>query len=183
MEKKLLCLIIFLGLLMGGCVTPGTSVREGRQLYSTVNDTHLPDQNIDYNLTFNPTTDVEELLPKLDDLPYPAPLKKRPIRRYTGIIKNKTKYEVEVPAGNSNATLVIPAHGFIEYTAWAKHFNLTAYHNGKPFYCMNIFANPRTYPFMCKKYDFMIEIVKGKPIKKKPRKRRRRRPGGVEAYG
>ncbi|MDD2902405.1 MAG: hypothetical protein PHU44_08205 [Syntrophales bacterium] len=183
MEKKLLCFILFLGLI-GGCVTAGTSVRQGRELYSTVNVTNLQQyEGVENELVFNPT-EVESELPQLGDLPYPAPLKKeRRARKYTGIIKNKTQYEVTVPAGNSSATLVIPAHGFIEYTAWARHFNLTAYRDGKPFYCMQINANPRTYPYMCKKYDFLIEIVKAKPIKKKYRKKRKKRPGGVEAYG
>ncbi len=37
---------------------------------------------------------------------------------------------------------------------------MTAYHDGKPFYCLKLFADPSEYPFMCKKYDFMAEIVK-----------------------
>lgn len=183
MGKKILCLILFLGLICG-CVTSGTSVRQGRELYSSVNVTNMQQyQGVENELAFNPT-DVESMLPQLEDLPYPAPLKKeRRSRKYTGIIKNKTKYDVSVPAGNSEGTLVIPAHGFIEYSAWARHFNLTAYRDGKPFYCMQINASPRAYPYMCKKYDFMIEIVKARPIKKKYRKRRKRRPGGVEALG
>ena len=66
-----------------------------------------------------------------------------PPRKYTGIIKNKTAYEVSVPSGNSGATLIIPARGWIEYTSYERHFDLTAYHAGKPFYCMKINADPR----------------------------------------
>ena len=38
--------------------------------------------------------------------------------------------------------------------------NVTAYHDGKPFYCLKLWADPGEYPFMCEKYDFMAEIVK-----------------------
>ena len=46
---------------------------------------------------------------------------------------------------------------------WTRHAEVTAYHDGKPFYCLTLSANPREYPFMCKKYDFMAEIVKPEP--------------------
>ncbi|MFZ5450340.1 MAG: hypothetical protein ACOZF2_00495 [Thermodesulfobacteriota bacterium] len=184
MGIKILFLILLLGLTCG-FVMPGSSVREGKELHSTLNVTNPQDiEGAAEPLVFDPQ-EVESALPELQDLPYPAPLKKeRRARRYTGIIKNKTDYEVSVPAGDSGGTLIIPAQGFIEYTAWARRFDLTAYHDGKPFYCMKIFANPRAYPYMCKNYDFLIEIVKAKPIpKKKGKKKRRKRPGGVEALG
>ncbi len=69
-----------------------------------------------------------------------------PPQKYTGIIKNKTGYEVSVPSGNSGATLIIPARGWIEYTSYERHFDLTAYHAGKPFYCMNINASLKIIP-------------------------------------
>jgi hypothetical protein len=94
---------------------------------------------------------------------------------YTGIIKNKTKYEVSIPSENSDGTLVIPPHGWIEYIIWAHNADVTAYRDGKPFYCLKLVAHPQEYPFMCKKYDFMAEIVKPEPAGKyKPMKKRKR---------
>jgi hypothetical protein len=96
---------------------------------------------------------------------------------YTGIIKNKTKYEVSIPSENSDATLVIPPNGWIEYTMWTHQTDVTAYHEGKPFYCLKLAAHPKEYPFMCKKYDFMAEIVKPEGTgagKYKPMKKRKR---------
>lgn len=94
---------------------------------------------------------------------------------YTGIIKNNTRYEVSIPSENSDATLVIPAHGWIEYTMWTRTTDVTAYRDGKPFYCLKLFAKPCEYPFMCKKYDFMAEIVKPEPTHRyKPMKKRKR---------
>jgi hypothetical protein len=185
MKKKLICLIIIAGWL-GGC---GASVREGVPLTSSNQYNNLATAvGGDNGLAFNPETDVEAALPEMRDLPIPASLKKgKQVRRYTGIIRNKTRYEVEVPSSNSGATLVIPAKGWIEYTAWVPRFDLTAYHDGKPFYCMKIYANPKSYAFMCQKYDFMIDIVKAEPVrkykKKRIRKKRTPRSEGVEGLG
>jgi hypothetical protein len=97
---------------------------------------------------------------------------------YTGIIKNNTKYEVSIPSENSDGTLVIPPHGWIEYTIWTHQADVTAYFDGKPFYCLKLAAHPQEYPFMCKKYDFMAEIVKAEPGagagQYKPMKKRKR---------
>jgi len=186
MGKKLIGIILTAGLFFG-C---GASVREGVPLASYGNYKNLQSTFGDYNpLAFNPEEDVEAALPDMRDLPIPASLKKgKQVRLYTGIIKNTTKYEVEVPSSNSGATLIIPAKGWIEYSAWVRRFKLTAFHEGKPFYCMNIYANPKSYPFMCQKYDFMIEIVKPEPApkaKKKMKKaiKRKKAPGGVEGLG
>ena len=95
---------------------------------------------------------------------------------YTGIIKNKTCYEVSIPSDNSDATLVIPPYGWIEYTIWTHQFDVAAYHNGDPFYCLKLIANPQAYTFKCKKYDFMAEIVKAEPAGKgRPGKKMKRR--------
>jgi hypothetical protein len=95
---------------------------------------------------------------------------------YTGIIKNKTCYEVSIPSDNSGATLVIPPYGWIEYTIWTHQFDVAAYHDGDPFYCLKLIANPQAYTFKCKKYDFMAEIVKAEPAGKgKPGKKMKRR--------
>jgi hypothetical protein len=98
---------------------------------------------------------------------------------YTGIIKNQTRYEVSIPSENSLGTLVIPPQGWIEYTIWSHQSDVTAYYDGKPFYCLKLSAHPQAYPFMCKQYDFMAEIVKpepgGQPAGKyKPMKKRKR---------
>jgi hypothetical protein len=142
---------------------------------------------------FDPGAIDETALPDLRDLPMPAALKKQPAaRRYTGIIKNNTRYEVYVPSENSEASLAIPAHGWIEYTAWTQRFNVSVYREGKPFYCLKIMVQPQDYPFMCNKYDFMAEIVKPepapvekpKPVKKKRRlKRTPKSEEGVEGLG
>lgn len=136
---------------------------------------------------FDPFEVEQSALPALRDLPQPAALKRTgPARKYTGIIKNKTGYEVSVPSNNSAATLIIPARGWIEYVSYRSTFDLTAYHDGKPFYCMNINADPRTYDFMCDKYDFMAEIVKPEPraIPKKKRLRKKTKSGeGVQGLG
>ena len=94
---------------------------------------------------------------------------------YTGIIKNKTRYEISIPSKNSDATLIIPPHSWIKYTIWVPHENVTAYYRGKPYYCLNILAHPGEYPFMCKKYDFMMEILPPEPpIRHWPSKLKRR---------
>jgi hypothetical protein len=132
------------------------------------------------DLMFDPLTPDASALPGRGELPVPANLYyNERARRYTGIIKNKTRYEVSVPSENSDATLVIPPHSFIEYTMWTRRANVTAYHDGKPFYCLKLWADPSEYPFMCKKYDFMAEIVKPEPAdrpggKYKPMKKRKR---------
>ncbi len=188
MGKKLIGIIITAGLFLG-C---GASVRQGVPLASYGNYKNLQSTFGDDNaLAFNPEEDVEAVLPDMRDLPIPASLKKgKQVRLYTGIIKNTTKYEVEVPSSNSGATLIIPAKGWIEYNSWVRKFDLTAYRDGKPFYCMKIYANPKNYAFMCQKYDFMIEIVKAEPpakAKKKMKKaiKRKKAPKteGVEGLG
>jgi hypothetical protein len=96
---------------------------------------------------------------------------------YTGVIKNNTRYEVSIPSENSGATLTIPPHSWIEYIIWTHQEDVTAYHNGKPFYCLKLAAHPQQYFYMCNKYDFMAEIVKPEPAagKYKPMKQRKRR--------
>jgi hypothetical protein len=99
-------------------------------------------------------------------------------RKYTGIIKNESAVDVSVYAGNSDGTLIVPAHSWIEYDVWLHHFDLTAYSEGKPYCCLKVCANPAAYPFMCRNYDFMVEICKtekagaGKGFPSKKLKRR-----------
>lgn len=126
---------------------------------------------------FDPLNIDGSALPDINDLPAP------PIQsphKYTGIIKNNTRFDVSIPSRNSDATITIPAYSWVEYTAWNSFFNLTVYQDGKPFYCLNIHAHLQNYPFMCKKYDFIAEIVKEEPVirrepsKLKPRKIKRK---------
>jgi hypothetical protein len=111
-------------------------------------------------------------------------------RPYTGIIKNRTRYKVSIPSDNSDATLIIPPYGWIEYTIWTHKFDVAAYHNGDPFYCLKLVAHPQEYTFKCKKYDFMAEIVKPEPVrrykpvrKKRIKKRRQKADQGVKGLG
>jgi hypothetical protein len=126
---------------------------------------------------FDPLTPDPSALPGINDLPVPENLwYNQRARRYTGIIKNKTRHEVTVPSENSDANLIIPPNSWIEYTIWTRSARVTAYNDGKPFYCLNLWADPSEYPFMCKKYDFMAEIVKPEPAGKyKPMKKRKYR--------
>jgi hypothetical protein len=128
------------------------------------------------DLRFDPLTPDVSALPGRSELPLPANLRENErARRYTGIIKNKTRYEVSVPSESSDATLIIPPHSWIEYTIWTRRANVTAYNDGKPFYCLKLWADPSEYPFMCKQYDFVAEIVKPEPAGKyKPMKKRKR---------
>lgn len=129
------------------------------------------------DLMFDPLTPDPSALPGRSEFPVPANLwYNQRARKYTGIIKNKTRYEVTVPSENSDANLIIPPHSWIEYTIWTRSANVTAYNDGKPFYCLKLWADPSEYPFMCKKYDFMAEIDKPEPVrgKYKPMKKRQR---------
>ena len=59
---------------------------------------------------------------------------------------------------------------------WTRRANVTAYYDGKPFYCLTLSANPSEYCFMCSRYDFMAEVVKPEPAPSyKPMKKRKYR--------
>ena len=83
-----------------------------------------------------------------------------------------------MPSLNSGATLQIPPHGWIEYIAYTKNFDVTVYSDGKPFYCLKICVDPKNYQYMCKQYDFMAEIVKPESTEnlKTRKKRIRKKP-------
>jgi hypothetical protein len=107
---------------------------------------------------------------------------------YTGVIQNKTKYDISFPSGNSDATLIVPARSSMEYQTWYPSFDLIGYVDGKPYYCQKINVNPKNYQFMCKNYDFMAEIFgKEKPVRKaKPirqKRPKRKKPAGEEVEG
>ncbi len=174
MKNKIILLMV-MGVLCLGCAT---DIKQRQQIAPQV--TYIGG---DDGLVFEPIQFDPSGLPDMRDLPLPARLKKaKKIRAYTGIIKNKTKHDVSVSSANSSGTLVIPAKGWIEYTAWTKRFDLTAYAEGKPVYCLKINADPKSYPFMCKKYDFMAEILgKEEPLPGiKLKKRIRKKPVRLE---
>jgi hypothetical protein len=160
--------------LFAGCEGgAGSSVRQGRELPSNTAITGVfSTVGPENDLIFSPS-EVESALPAMRDLPVPSTLKKERAYQYTGIIKNKTNYEVSIPAGNSGSILTIPPKGWIEYPVWGRRYDVTAYHDGKPFYCLKIYVQPKNYAFMCKKYDFMVEIVKPEPkAKRVPKKKK-----------
>jgi len=192
MDKKIIALTAMAFLCLG--YVAGTA--QGAGVYSQTPapavSTHGSKAVGTTDLLFDPLTPNASALPGRGVLPVPANLYyNERARRYTGIIKNKTGCEVSVPSENSDATLVIPPHSWIEYTMWTRRASVTAYHNGKPFYCLQLWADPSEFPFMCKKYDFMAEIIKPEPVcKPKPvrkmKRRLRRKPKrdrGVEALG
>ena len=186
MNKKIICLLIVVGLFLG-CSMDMIQGEQPPPLNRYAK--YKADAGGGDGLVFNPD-DVEGALPEMRDLPVPAAMQyRKPARQYTGIIKNKTNYEVSVPSGNSGASLVIPANGWIEYTSWARRFDLTAYYDGRPFYCLKINANIKNYAFMCQKYDFIAEIVKAEP-KAKPtpkrkviKKKKETKDEGVKGFG
>jgi hypothetical protein len=179
MDKKIITVTALAFLCLG--YVAGTA--QGAGVYSQIPATAVsPDGSKKVgtsDLFFDPLTPDASALPGGGVLPVPANLRdNETARRYTGIIKNKTRYEVSIPSENSDATLVIPPHSFIEYTIWTRRANVTAYYDGKPFYCLKLLADPNEFPFMCSKYDFMAEIVKPEPAagRYKPMKKRKQRP-------
>ncbi len=166
MNNKLIYLVLAMALLVAGAATMAAAQQATPPSpYSPYFNATAGDKN---ELIFDPFDIDPSVLPDMRDLPIPASLRRRPlVRQYTGIIKNKTNYEVSVPSKNSSATLVIPPHSFIEYIAWSHRFDVTAYRDGRPFYCLNINASPKSYEYMCQKYDFIAEIVKPEPVAKK----------------
>ncbi len=40
---------------------------------------------------------------------------------------------------------------------WTWRTDVTAYYDGKPFYCLNSCRSRARHTFMCSKYDFMAE--------------------------
>jgi hypothetical protein len=182
MDKKSIAIAAILFFCVG-CANGTPQVDNGYEMNNAVRNAQAPGQS---GLVFDPLNIDGSALPDIRDLPAP-PI--QPAKKYTGIIKNNTRFEVSVPSRNSDATIIIPAYGWAEYTAYNSFFNVTVYHNGRPFYCLNIHAHFQNYPFMCKKYDFIAEIVKDEPVIRErplqPKRRIKKKPKceGVEALG
>jgi hypothetical protein len=77
---------------------------------------------------------------------------------YTGIIKNNTSCEFSIPSQNSMGTLIVPAKGWIEFTVWDPKFDVIPYYSGKPYGCQKVTVTPKAFNYMCKNYDFMVDI-------------------------
>jgi hypothetical protein len=182
MDKKTTTIAVILFFCFGCGGTPQGN--NGNELNKAAMTSEAPGQS---GLVFDPLNIDGSALPDIRDLPRP-PI--QPAKAYTGIIKNNTRYDVTVPSRNSDASIIIPAYGWVEYTAYNSFFNVTVYYDGKPFYCLNIHAHFQNYPFMCKKYDFIAEIVKEQPVIRErpvqPKRRIKKKPKcdqGVEALG
>jgi hypothetical protein len=77
---------------------------------------------------------------------------------YIGIIKTNSTSDISVPSENSLATLIIPARSWIEFVVWDPKFDLIPYIAGKPFGCQKVTVTPKAFAYMCKNYDFLVEI-------------------------
>jgi hypothetical protein len=89
-----------------------------------------------------------------------------PLPPYTGVIYNRTGYDIWIPSLNSSATLLVPARGWIEYTVWSPTFEVLGYVNGKLDWCQRITVTPGALQFLCKRYDFSAEIRSPVPVRK-----------------
>jgi hypothetical protein len=97
-------------------------------------------------------------LPRLEDLPtFPS---QTPLitRRYLGLIQNLSKYDVSIPSANSDATLIVPAHGWLEYVAWEPEVRLAGFVEGKQVYFQRLRVRPRAYQYLGNSYDFVATI-------------------------
>jgi len=177
MDKKIIAVTAIAFLCLGYVAGNAQGAGDYSRTPAPAVSTEAPNAVGDSDLVFDPLTPDASALPGRSELPVPANLRdNQRARRYTGIIKNKTRYEVSVPSENSGANLIIPADSWIEYTIWTRRADVTAYYDGKPFYCLKLSVHLQEYPFMCSKYDFMAEIVKPEPVvgKSKPMKKRKR---------
>ena len=77
---------------------------------------------------------------------------------YIGVIKNNSKHDLSVKSENSLATLIVPARNWIEFVVWDPKFDFIAYLEGKPYRCQKVVVTPDAFPYMCKNYDFVVEI-------------------------
>jgi len=175
MKKTMICLVAMICLGLAGVIDP-TQAGDQNAASAPVVKSGPGSQVVgtgQEGLYFEPLPE-ETALPSVRDLPVPQRFKKV-VRQYIGVIKNQTRYDVSVPSRNSGATLIIPARGFTEYVSYEKNFDVTVYHDGKPFYCLKISAHPGEYTYMCKNdYDFIAEIVKPEPVAKAKHRKMKR---------
>ncbi len=77
---------------------------------------------------------------------------------YTGVIKNNTNCDFSLYSQNSMGTLIVPARDWIEFVVWDPKFEVIPYYKGNPFGCQWVTVTPKAFSYMCKVYDFMVEI-------------------------
>jgi hypothetical protein len=82
---------------------------------------------------------------------------------HVGYIINHTRHTVSVPSANSQGTYLIEPGGRMEYPFWSPDVDFTAYINGKEFYCHKFAPIPNSYTYMCKSYDFLVELTEPAP--------------------
>lgn len=184
MQKNIIVLMLAI-LFLAGCVSVSPNhveeilYEQGKlQKYSYYDESYGERNNssafmeaIDIIKKADPTA-----LPELDEIA-PFSTRAKGKRAYTGVIRNMTNHELSVPSQNSQATLIIPPKGWIEYTAWEPMVIFSPYLGGQPYRCFRIKPKVKAYEFMCKNYDFMAIIPAAeKPKLYKKYKKRYRKP-------
>ncbi len=86
------------------------------------------------------------------------------IRPYVGLLQNYSTMDISIPSQDSDATLILPARGTMEYTAWKPNFTLIGFVDGKEVFCQHVRVQPQRYTFFCKNYDFLAEIMAEAPL-------------------
>lgn len=81
------------------------------------------------------------------------------IRPYVGLMRNFSARDISIPSQNSDATLILPAQGQLEYIVWKPNVDIFGYADGRQVYFQNIRINPRKkYTFFGKSYYFLAEV-------------------------
>jgi hypothetical protein len=190
----LICLLTFLQ----GCVSIGSPDHQRQEIvyedgkvqkFSYLGDTYGAPQGTvanDFLEAIGMLKKVDSnVLPNLADLPGVRPAQTIKIKRYTGLVQNSTKYDVSIPSGNSDAAIIVPAHGWREYVTWTPNVHLFGFVDGKQVYYQSIRAQPQKFRYMGNTYDFVAEIQAPPepapeikpycPPKRKPKKRLKKR--------
>lgn len=80
------------------------------------------------------------------------------IRPYVGLIRNFSSLDISIPSEDSDATLILPSRGQMEYTVWKPNVKIFGYVEGNRVYYQSIRVEPKKYTFMGKSYDFLAEV-------------------------
>jgi hypothetical protein len=81
------------------------------------------------------------------------------IHPYVGLIRNFSDASISIPSQDSDATLILPARGQMEYTVWKPNFDIFGYMEGKQVYYKNIRIEPKKkFTFFGRTYDFLAEV-------------------------
>lgn len=90
-------------------------------------------------------------------IPPPTP-QMLPTQRYRGLIQNLSKYDISIPSANSDATLIVPAHAWLEYVTWEPEIRLFGFVDGKQVYFQRLRVRPGAYQYLGNSYDFVATI-------------------------